>query len=80
MKIQEKKQTMLMENNTIQIAISSVTLLGIAGYIIHSVVSGYLKFRKDMYQKLEEKLNESQCNEYRRIEERHEDSHNREDK
>lgn len=70
---------MTIENNTIQIAVSSVTLLGIAGYIIHSLWSGYCKFRNNMYEELDKKLNENQCNEYRRIEERHEDLH-KEDK
>ena len=71
---------MVINSDTIQIAVSSVTLLGIAGYIIHSIWSGYCKFRNNMYEKLSEKLDEKRCNEYRRIEERHEDSHNREDK
>lgn len=70
---------MVINSDTIQIAVSSATLLGIAGYIIHSVVSGYCRFRKDMYKKLDEKRSKEQCNEYRRLEERHEDLH-REDK
>lgn len=64
-----------MENNVIQIAVSSVTIVGAVGYIIHSAWTSYRKSRENIYEKLDKKLDKKQCDEYRRIEERHEDSH-----
>lgn len=65
----------VIESGTIQIAISGLTVIGVVGYIIHTFYTGYQAFKKTMYERIntiqEEKQDVVQCNEYRRIEERH---------
>jgi hypothetical protein len=62
--------------------LSISTLIGIIGYLIHSVFTGYKEFKRDAYRKLDElddeKLSKRECNEYR-IYERREADHRRAD-
>ena len=59
--------------------LSISTLIGIIGYLVHSVFTGYKEFKRDAYRKLDElddqKLSKRECNEYRIYERRELDHH-----
>jgi len=61
----------------INIAITGATIIGIAGYLIHTKLAGDREFKKDVYDKLEEKREKSECDEFRRLAERMEDKEDR---
>ena len=60
-------------NSTVQIVISGATILGIIGYILHDVWTGYKSFKKETFDRLEAKRAKSECDEFRRLAERMED-------
>jgi hypothetical protein len=59
--------------------LSISTLVGMIGYLLHSVFTGYKEFKKDAYKKLDElddqKMSKRECNEYRIYERRELDHH-----
>ena len=46
---------------TLQIVVSSATVIGAVGYIIHSLWTGYQVFKKDIYEKISEKVATKVC-------------------
>ena len=59
---------MIVENGSIQIVVSGVTIVGAIGYLIHSAYIGYNKFKDDVYNTLDRKLDTNRCIEYRQLE------------
>jgi hypothetical protein len=57
-----------MENGTVQIVISSATILGGIGYIIHTFFSGYNTFKKDIYEKMDSRVKTKECDDWRKVE------------
>ena len=59
--------------------LSISTLIGVIGYLLHTVFTGYKEFKKDAYRKFDElddqKLSKRECNEYRTYERRAFDDH-----
>lgn len=59
--------------------LSVTTLIGIIGYLLHSLYTGYKEFKRDAYRKLDElddeKMGKRECNEYRIYERREIDHH-----
>ena len=59
--------------------LSISTLIGVIGYLLHSLYTGYREFKRDAYRKLDElddeKLSKRECNEYRAYERRAFDDH-----
>jgi hypothetical protein len=70
---------MTSENGVVQIVLSSLSIVGIVGYVGHSVWTGYQDFKKDTYEKLSKKRDTDDCNEFRRIAEREQDREVRHD-
>ena len=56
--------------DVVQLLLSAGTIVGLFGYIGHSVYSGYKEFKKDTYIKLEQKVSKGECHEYREYERR----------
>ncbi len=61
---------MAVDSGLIQGVLSVATVIGLFGYIGHSVWSEYNKFRDDIYNKVEKKLDVEQCDKYRAAEDK----------
>jgi hypothetical protein len=56
---------MAIENGTIQIVVSTATVIGGLWVLVHTVYSGYKAFKKDVYDKLNVVVTKTDCKDNR---------------